>query len=151
MDLEHINKTMLTATQESIESLAFAEVYASTDPTPMSSKDCLQVQMDITSPASGFFILQAPTAMLEEIAQTLFPATEDLSETQINDLASELLNTIGGNFLSKILPESTSFSLGLPQIMTLTTPDEQDQLSWNFNLDEISFSLYLTGEIVCNL
>lgn len=148
MELDTVNTTMLEATQESVESLAFAEVFKSKKPLDINDKT-LQVQMDISSPETGTFILQAPHEMIELIAQSLFPAGEELTESKTNDLASELLNTIGGNFLTKILPDSTSFSLGLPQISSPALPKEQeDLLKWSFTLEEIPFSLYLTGEIV---
>jgi len=149
MNLEQINETMLEATQESVESFAFAEVFTSTDLVEL-DEDCLQVQMDVISPSTGTFILHASQAMIGEIAQSLFPSDEELTKAKTNDLASELLNTIGGNFLKKTLPESTSFLLGLPEITSPSPPNEH-LLQWNFSLEEIPFSIYLTGEIINTL
>ena len=152
MDTDTIKTTLYEATQESIECLAFAEIEPVEKYIEFETEH-LQVTLEIISPEQGIFTLKASNEFFEYIAHSLMPSEEEISETQIKDLALELLNTIGGNFLNKILSDNTTFSLGLPVLKNISSPEKvsEDSLQCSFMLEEFPFSLYLAGEIIHSL
>lgn len=152
MDKELLNEMMFLSVQKTVESLAFAEVYTAQD--GLTDKTAAKVSIGVDSPAQGEFTLIIDTGVISVIAQNLFSQPADaISPEKIDDLLSELLNTIAGSFLGKSLSEETAFSLGLPKVNGAINIDNLSDVSlqWHFTLDEMPFSIYLDGGIVKDL
>ena len=148
MDKETLNKLMHEAAEKTIENFAFAEVYTidSAKPYP---KSAFQAEMKVKEPAAGDFCLVSSKELLSMIAENLFALPADqIPENKMQDLLAELLNTIAGRFLNDALPDDTSFTLDLPKRCPPAPPAASPSLlPWHFTIEDMPFSVYLSGEI----
>jgi hypothetical protein len=107
------------AVTECIENMAFMSVDTEID-------DPLQVTegeqevialIEVLEPKAGELRLTMPRKTAAELAKALFSITDqELSDTLINDLACELLNTISGRVMKRVLPAECLYHLGLPSM-----------------------------------
>ncbi len=107
------------AVTECIENMAFMSVDTEFDePVPAASGECaVMAHIQVLEPNAGEMCLAMPKETAAELAKALFCITDqDLSETLINDLTCELLNTISGRVMKRVLPAECSYHLGLPSM-----------------------------------
>ena len=92
-------------------------------------------------------VISKEKELLAKITKIILGSTpEEVFEQNLKDILAEILNTIAGRFLSKIIPEDQTFSLGL-------TVNEQDdysntdssEITWYFTIDDIPFFLSASG------
>ena len=89
----------------------------------------LKVEKPVTATLS-FFV---PQELAWSIAQNIY-GPEDLSMELVTDMITELLNTIAGKFISRILPDQ-EFELTIPQLTDVSLTDQAAQFHYFFNID----------------
>ncbi len=80
-------------------------------------KDPMEVRILINHPFPGEFVMTVPEQLATRMAQILFMLDEDeeVDQKLKNDVLFELLNVSAGNALKKYIPETETFSIGLPE------------------------------------
>lgn len=112
------------AVTECIENMAFMSVDTEFDePIPAPANElAVMAHIQVLEPKAGEMCLAMPKQTAAELAKALFCITEqDLSETLINDLTCELLNTISGRVMKRVLPAECTYHLGLPSMACQST------------------------------
>ncbi|MBU0484929.1 MAG: hypothetical protein KKB30_10495 [Proteobacteria bacterium] len=143
---------MYSAISETIESMAFMEVIP-TDDSHEPEKDCLCVSLLVHDPVQGEFELFMGRDLITMLADTVYgPVMAEVSDQNIFDLLAEILNTVVGRFMSDILPEDTSFKLGVPEICVGDCSRNTSSLKkWEYIIEDFTFGLTVTGESLLKL
>lgn len=149
MNKEEFSTNMFTAVSTTMENMAFAEtVMSETDFIPAEGSPC--VMLAITEPFTGSLTMPVSKKFLAHIAEALFSMpVEEIDEAKMEDLLSELLNTIAGSFMTQTLHEDTSFRLGIPDHVPSTClPSSLSAVKWNFKVEDNSFAIIASEELV---
>ena len=116
-DKEKLIKALSSAVAETFEGMAFSELEETEvlNEIPLTDKEYSFSRLAALEPFEGQIGLFVPNAYLQEILETTIdPETEVDMEKMRDDLVAEILNTIAGSFMSKLLPDSQEFKIGLP-------------------------------------
>ncbi len=146
---EDFARALAGAVTETFENMAFMEALPSTGSDLLCPDDQpLCVILPILGPAQGELSLRAPNALLRKVAAVLFRCPEEVIEQlQLLDIAAELLNTLAGRFLNRLLSRDQIFQLGLPvQEQNTENTDDQRGRAWFFTAESIAFSLGAVGD-----
>ncbi len=137
-------QAMTAAVTETLENMAFMEIQGDTgELTPID--DPVWVTLLVHEPAPGEFRLVLPKALLAAMAGNVYGPTAQLGEQQLRDLLAELLNTMAGRFLGRILP-GEAFRLGIPQAgKGAPPPADPHACHWRFLAEELPLSLTASG------
>ena len=152
MKKDEFKANMFPAVSTTIENMAFSEVAASeVDFAPTDNSLC--VVLPIEEPFSGSLAMAVSNEFLVHIAEALFSVpVEEIDAAKMNDLLSELLNTIAGSFMSITLPEDTPFKLGIPQHLPPSDmPMSLSTVKWNFTVEDNPFAIIASEELIDNL
>lgn len=120
MDQHDVNMCLAikAAVTESIENMVFMAI--DTDLDGMSEdlgSDAVMASLRVLEPRPGMLRLAMPRSTAVEISKNLYSVSEnELSNAMIQDVTCELLNTISGRVMKRILPAECPFHLGLPEI-----------------------------------
>lgn len=125
------------AVNETIENMAFMMVDTDTDtPADTSSEESMTASLLILEPLPGELGLQMPVSLVTSIAASLYGKEEtEVSDTLQIDVLSELLNTLTGALIRRILPENAEYKLGLPEC--------GDQVFLDHASDSEKFTFYI--------
>lgn len=113
------------AVTESIENMVFMAIDtdldgASDDVGP----DAVVAALKVHEPRSGELRLAMPRRTAAELARALYSiSSAELTEDIVRDVVCELLNTISGRVMKRVLPSECTFHLGLPVIADTSLPD----------------------------
>ena len=138
-------KSILTqAVSETIENMAFMMVTNEAEnPETMQSDECLKTSLLILEPYPGELGLIMSKKLLSKIAVSVYSLSEEeITENILIDVISELLNTITGSLIRRILPDNSEYKLGLPESgdqILLETSSEQEQFT--FFIEDQPFSI----------
>ncbi len=138
---------MVPLISEIIENTAFTEVMPSEAPPPYDLA-ARGASLLVHDPVQGEFQLIMENSLLKYLASIVYgPMAGALNEQSEGDFLDELLNTIAGRFLSAILPEDKSFTLGIPERFggPFSVP-APPVLSWSFVIEGMFFTLLAQGE-----
>jgi len=111
-------KSILTqAVSETIENMAFMMVTNEAEnPETIKSDECLKTSLLILEPYPGELGLVMSKKLLSKIAVSVYSlGEEEITENILIDVISELLNTITGSLIRRILPDNFEYELGLPE------------------------------------
>ena len=132
-----------SAVTESIENMVFMVI--DTDLNGLSDdigSDGLVATLRVLEPRPGLLSLAMPRNTAVEISKKLYSISEqDLSESLIDDVACELLNTISGRVMIRVLPAECAFQLGLPEIARTPLELNKPFVKCNFLADGILLSV----------
>lgn len=144
---EEFTRALGIALTDTLETMAFMEVLPRPQRSVHPGDQPLGVKLAILEPVAGELCLWAPRALLCKIAAVIFMLDEDaVDETQLSDIAAELLNTLGGRFLGRLFLPTQLFQLGLPQPLGQTESDGScSGRSWHFSAEEWPLTLGATG------
>ncbi|MBW1721798.1 MAG: chemotaxis protein CheX [Deltaproteobacteria bacterium] len=148
--MNRLREVMASAVAETFEEMFFLEVLQVEFPeAPGPEPEVLKTSLLINDPFPGEMCLEAPRSSVADMARMLFNTDEEeIPEQTLLDLLAELLNTIAGRVMNRVIPPETSFRLGLPETRTegfLGTEDEI--LECRFKVDDAIFSLAAGGEV----
>ena len=99
--------------------MAFMSVDTELDePVPdAGGEDAVTALIQVLAPKTGELRLAMPKKTAAELTKALFCISDqELSDHMINDLACELLNTISGRVMKRVLPAECTYHLGLPSM-----------------------------------
>ncbi|MHB1400202.1 MAG: chemotaxis protein CheX [Trichloromonadaceae bacterium] len=151
---EDFGRALRLALSETLENLAFMEVVPSPNSIWTTAADqTLCVGLRILEPVQGELRLWAPSALIRKVAAILFIRPEDEIDQALQlDIAAELINTLAGRFLSRLLCPSQSFQLGLPESHPgAGTPPEGAAACWHFSAEQLPLFLGAAGDSLLEL
>ncbi len=144
MQKEQWDEIMAAAVAESLESMAFMEVFPA-GPDAAEPEMPVWDSLLLLEPTQGEFRLAMSRPLLDEIGANIYGFDTEITEQQSADLLAELLNTIVGRFMGGIMP-SEAFKLGIPERgRTEWPPIDPDAIRWHFTVEEHSLSIIASG------
>jgi hypothetical protein len=121
MDQHDVNMCLAikTAVTESIENMVFMAIDTELDGVSEDlGTDAVMASLRVLEPKPGVLRLAMPRSTAVEISKNLYSIPESkLTNTMIQDVICELLNTISGRVMKRILPAECAFHLGLPEMV----------------------------------
>lgn len=141
-----------SAVADLLEGFAFLEAV----PSPSGSvlnRDIRHMwsRIGIGEPFSGEIVLVMPVELVAQIAQNVFEKIPEADSGENDhkaipelyaDTLAELINTLAGQFLDKIVPESRSFSISLPESGSgITEPSPAE--AFFFTADQFKFAVFV--------
>ncbi len=114
---EELKHALTLAITQTMENMTFEEVTTVTNDkvTVVSPPNAVWALLPLKRPYKGNLVLDASSEYSESLVHEVYGfCDEDTLETSINDVLSEVANTIGGRFLSELIPSDEEFELGLP-------------------------------------
>lgn len=111
--------SLFKAVSETFEIMGFMEsaplfLVPNFEPPPM-SRLC-RASLDVVRPVAGRMGLVMSEILLREVASGIMGVSpEDVPGDELMDTLAELINTACGKYMALVVPESESFSLGLPE------------------------------------
>lgn len=152
MEKSQLDTMIFESVAKTIENMAFTEILP-TDLKMTEADDEYAVFIPVLEPCTGCFTMTISRNLLCFIAESMLAIPgEEISEANLLDFLSEVLNTISGSFLSAALPGDTPFSLGLPKtVPTNVISAPVPTMPWNFIAEQTIFSVVVSGDIVEHL
>jgi hypothetical protein len=121
MDQHDVNMCLAikAAVTESIENMVFMAIDTDLDGASEDlGSDAVVASLQVLEPRPGLLRLVMPRSTAVEISKNLYSvADNELSDATIHDVTCELLNTISGRVMKRILPAECAFHLGLPEMI----------------------------------
>ncbi len=141
---EEIKDILSQAVSETIENMAFMMVdIQAENPEEIPPEECMKSSLLILEPYPGELCLVMPKKLVSKIAVSLYGLSEEeITETTLIDVISELLNTITGSLLRSILPVNSEYKLGLPECgdqILIETSSGSDKST--FFIDNLPFTV----------
>ncbi|MEZ4598820.1 MAG: chemotaxis protein CheX [Syntrophotaleaceae bacterium] len=146
---DRLGDAVYSAIANTLENMTFLEVGKDlADARRYPEEEILSCRLLIHDPLQGEMYLLMPRPLLQKIASTVYILPEqDLSEKMVLDMLGELINTIGGLLMTAYLPQNQTYALGLPENgVGLPEADFSSMKEWEFQVDDIVFSLTLVGD-----
>ncbi|KIH77579.1 Chemotaxis phosphatase CheX [Geoalkalibacter ferrihydriticus] len=144
-----VEQAMLEAVSTTLENMAFMDIQPLREPHDCQSHErVFRARLLVKDPLQGELYLLMPEELLREIAAGIYAAPpQDLASAKLSDILTELLNTIAGLFLARVLPANQTFELGLPEIGEIECRKlEPTLLQWHFQADRGHFCLGAEGD-----
>lgn len=109
--------------------------------------------LDFQEPARGWIALFLPLALKKQISENIYAKDwGELNSEEIDDCLLELLNVLGGNFLSLYAGGDTRHNLSFPQVLfdEGEVPEDDSILSSSFDGEGIPFiiKMHIEGKKV---
>lgn len=154
--IEHkpLYQAMKDAVSQTLENMAFMEVIEHYDQDfEIPENDLAWASLLIKDPVQGEVRLALTESSLKELTGAIFSLEEDaISREKMDDILHELLNTIVGLFMSKLLTDNQHFNIGLPEAGHGNLPELEDGIVWKLmTSDENPLQIFLTGASVIAL
>lgn len=141
MDVEKIQTSLDSAVIQSFGDMAFIDVV----PVDPREVDHGQIMiLEITRPARGeIYLIMSKEGKQQAVENIHGDSWDQLSPAQIDDCLLELLNVLGGNFLSDYYGENVSYSLSFPQVIfdENELPDLNDFIKFTYDAEDVPFSV----------
>lgn len=150
--VQEMNSALVDAVSETLENMAFMEVFASDAPFSPEGSDVLTVSLLIHDPQPGELWMTIPRPLLMMVAEGVFALpSEDLGEQILRDLLAEILNTLAGRFLTRLLPPLQSYRLGLPDFEESVLASHCSEKTFTFRMLDGAFVVGIRGEPLLQL
>lgn len=131
-------QAMFDAVSQTFENMAFVEVTEQPQDSPNKLGETAPwVSMLIHDPFQGEIRLALTASLLRELTANMFGLeTEEITQSQQEDIIAEILNTLTGLFMSALLPDDQTYQLGLPEHGTGEFPPvDEDSIAWKLEID----------------
>jgi len=142
-------QAMQQAVSQTLENMAFTEVLEHFDPDyEIPATELVWTSLLISDPVQGEIRLAMSKTLLENLTATIFALElEEISPAQSKDIINELLNTIAGLFMTKLLEDDQSYAIGLPHTGEGALPKlEETSIAWKLmTADEEPLQLFAVG------
>ena len=146
---------MIDAVQQTLENMVFMEVIEERGtPSEIPPDELAWSSMLVNEPVQGELRLALPAGLLKKITGNVFGIDdEEVTTSQAYDILNELLNTIGGLFLTNLLPQEQQYKIGLPNLEAGELPPADDNtVVWHLiNSDEDPLKIYAVGDTLVAL
>jgi len=151
IDQGQLRTAIIASVSEIFEAMVFAMVapaeYSLVE-KPAEEK-LMRTSISVKTPITGQLHLQVPEKFAVHITKDIFGwmEEEDPPEKMVQDTLAELINTIIGRLMAKLIPENETFELGLPEISEgWITPTGSAQ-AISFEFDEHGFTIIIEGDL----
>ncbi len=142
-------QSMKEAVSKTLENMAFMEAAEHFDQDYEIPVDNLVwVSMLIHDPVQGELRLAMSQSLLKNLTGSIFSLDDDeITQDQMDDIMQELLNTIGGLFMTNLLLDNQTYQLGLPEHGEGEMPElEPNSVVWKLmTADEDPLQLFAIG------
>jgi len=137
---------------EVLESMAFMEAEAAEIPYARPSSEHWTTLL-VHDPVQGEFRMQMSRQMLVNIAEAIYGLLGEGMTTQVlDDTLAEMINTVAGHFLNKVLPGEQIYQLGLPELGKGLSPlAEESALVCDFSTEGEVLRVLASGKGLLNL
>lgn len=146
---------MINAVRQTLENMVFMEVIEQRGtPSVIPADGLAWSSMLINEPVQGELRLAVPSELLKKITGNVFGVDEEeVTSSQTDDILNELLNTIGGLFMTNLLPKEQQYKIGLPSLEAGDLPlADENTVVWHLiNSDEEPLKIYAVGETLVAL
>ncbi len=134
--IEHnpFHPAMIEAVKQTLENMVFMEILEERGaPTDIPPEDLVWSSLLINDPIQGEIRLAVPATLLKKITSNVFGIDEEeVTTSQAYDILNELLNTIAGLFVTKLLPETQQYHIGLPSLEAGPLPEiDEHTVVWH--------------------
>lgn len=143
-----IYKAMFEAVRETFETMAFVEVAEQSDEVGITiPTEEIWVSILINNPLQGELRLALPQNLLTTMTADMFSIdSAEVEENQRHDILAEILNTLAGVFMTKLIPDDQTYQLGLPERGEGPIPEnEEESLVWNLQIEGSPLLLVANG------
>jgi hypothetical protein len=143
-----IYKVMFEAVCETFENMAFVVVEKQSDEIVIEiPTEGAWVSILINNPLQAELRLALPQEVLTTMTSDMFSIdVADVEESQRQDVLAEILNTLAGVFMTKLLPDDQTYQLGLPEHGEGPLPvNEEESLVWNLQIENSPLVLVANG------
>jgi len=115
---QELEQIVGSAAAETLEHMAFMMVEPADPDQPAADlSDAVKASQLILEPHPGELRLIMPRRLAAEIAATMFSCNDsEISDGMLADVVMELLNTMAGDIMKRLLPQDHTFALGLPEL-----------------------------------
>ena len=127
-------QAMFSAVSQTLENMAFVEVTEQPEDTPKNLGGAVNwVSMLI----QGEIRLAMSASLLRELTANMFGLeTDEVGQSQQQDIIAEILNTLTGLFMTALLPDDQTYQLGLPEHGAGEFPPvDEDSIAWNLEIE----------------
>ncbi len=142
-------QAMIAAVRQTLENMVFMEVMPHYDHSyEIPPEECVWTSLLILDPVQGEVRLAMPKSLLKKLTENVFALEEnEISQSQLDDILNELLNTIAGLFMTNLLADDQEYKLGLPELGTGDFPEvDSDTIVWKLmTSDEDPMQLFAVG------
>lgn len=149
--IEHkpLYQAMKDAVSQTLENMAFMEVIEHYDQSYcIPPEDLAWASLVIKDPVQGEIRLALTKSALKDLTGAIFSLEEhEITQNKMDDILHELLNTIVGLFMSKLLADNEQFKIGLPEAGSGALPvGDDDTIIWKLmTSDENPLQIIMTG------
>ncbi len=143
-----IYKAMFDAVQQTFETMAFVEVAEQSEELELEiPAEASWVSILINDPVQAELRLALTHSLQSTMAADMFGIeVEEVNENQRQDIIAEILNTLAGLFMTRLLPDDQTYQLGLPEPGVGLLPEiEQDAIGWNLQIEGSPLLLVANG------
>ncbi len=141
-------RAMFEAACQTFENMAFVQVAEQADELNAEiPENPVWVSILVHDPLQGELRLALPPKLLESLTADMFGIEIDQVEIhQQQDIIAEILNTLAGLFMTKLLPADQTYQLGLPEHGSDELPQtEDDAIVLNLEIEQSPLLLVATG------
>ena len=143
-----IYKAMFDAVCQTLEIMAFVEVTEQSKELEIEfPTEPNWVSILINDPVQGELRLALNQTLLSNMAADMFGIEADeVNENQREDIIAEILNTLAGLFMTRLLPDDQTYQLGLPEHGEGPLPEiEENAIIWNLQVEGSPLLLVANG------
>lgn len=137
------------AAMDTLENMAFMEVEPVNGEIFIARDNDYQwSELLVHGPFQGELRIIMPRSLIRALSETMYGSIGKENEKEIlDDAMGEILNTIAGRFMNKLLSKYETFQLGLPeagkgQCSKITSPSVEKQ----FKTEDGAFTVMVSGE-----
>lgn len=141
-------KSMFEAVCQTFENMAFVEVTEQSEEIETQMpQDVRWVSLLINNPIQAELRLAMTKTMLDNLTEDMFGIEKaEITTSQQKDIIAEILNTLAGLFMTKLLPPDQTYQLGLPEHGEGLFPEaEETSVIWNLQIEEAPLILIASG------
>jgi CheY-specific phosphatase CheX len=145
---------MFDAVRQTLETMAFVEVTEQSEELELElPPEVCWVNILINDPVQGELRLALPQALLSQMTSDMFGIeTEEVTENQRQDIIAEILNTLAGLFMTRLLPDDQTYKLGLPEHGEGPLPEaEEGSIVWKLQVEGSPLLLVANGSSLTTL
>lgn len=141
MDSEKIKNSLDTAVIQSFGDMAFIDAVPS---EPIEVEHGQIMILELTKPVRGeIYLIMSKEGKQQAVENIHGDSWDQLTPAQIDDCLLELLNVLGGNFLSDYYGENVSYSLSFPQVIfdESELPDLNEFMRFTYDAEGTPFAV----------
>lgn len=142
-------QAMKDAVSQTLENMVFMEVTEHYDQSyEIPAEELTWAYLVIQDPVQAEVRLALPKTLLEDLTTTVFSLeAEEITQAQMDDILHELLNTITGLFMTRLLDDNQTYKIGLPERGEGELPEvDADSIAWKLmTSDEAPLQIFVAG------